>query len=99
MMNDMSLKAKIRKQAKQKNISAQAVLQSYLMNRFLLRLSESEYRDKFVVKGGMLISSIVGMADEIFVINVGGYIGSSTRSEIDYALATGRAVNYLENIN
>ena len=38
----------------------------------------------------------IDMADEIFVINVGGFIGSSTRSEIDYATATGKAVNYLE---
>ena len=38
----------------------------------------------------------IDMADEIFVINVGGYIGSSTRSEIEYALKTGRTVNYLE---
>ena len=60
-MNDMSLKARIRNLAKEKNISAQAVLQNYLMRRFLLRLSESEYKDKFVVKGGMLISSIVGI--------------------------------------
>lgn len=36
------------------------------------------------------------MADEIFVINVGGYIGSSTRSEIEYANATGKPVRYLE---
>ena len=33
---------------------------------------------------------------EMFVINVGGYIGSSTRSEIEYALAAGKAVRYLE---
>ena len=38
----------------------------------------------------------IDMADEIFVINVGGYIGSSTRSEIEYATATGKAVHYLE---
>ena len=38
----------------------------------------------------------IDMADEIFVINVGGYIGSSTRSEIEYALETGKAVRYLE---
>ena len=38
----------------------------------------------------------IDMADEIFVINVGGYIGSSTRSEIDYAIATGKPVHYLE---
>ena len=39
----------------------------------------------------------IDMADEIFVINVGGYIGSSTRSEITYAQATGKPVRYLEN--
>ena len=38
----------------------------------------------------------IDLSDEIFVINVGGYIGSSTRSEIEYALATGKAVRYLE---
>ena len=38
----------------------------------------------------------IDMADEIFVINVGGYIGESTRSEIEYAMANGKKVNYLE---
>ena len=40
----------------------------------------------------------IDMADEIFVINVGGYIGSSTRSEIEYAKKTGKGVQYLERI-
>lgn len=40
----------------------------------------------------------IDMADEIYVINVGGYIGSSTRSEIDYAKAAGKPVQYLEEI-
>lgn len=39
----------------------------------------------------------IDMADEIFVINVGGYIGSSTKSEIEYALENGKTVKYLEN--
>ena len=41
----------------------------------------------------------IDLSDEIFVINVGGYIGKSTRCEIDYAISTGKCVNYLENIN
>jgi hypothetical protein len=41
----------------------------------------------------------IDLADEIFVINPGGYIGSSTRSEIEYALKTGKAVRYLESNN
>ena len=41
----------------------------------------------------------IDMADEIFVINVGGYIGSSTRSEIEYAKRAGKTVRYLEEQN
>ena len=41
----------------------------------------------------------IDMADEIFVINVGGYIDESTRSEITYAINTGKKVNYLEPVN
>ncbi|MDR4988801.1 MAG: hypothetical protein RG741_08210 [Bacteroidales bacterium] len=38
----------------------------------------------------------IDLADEIFVINVGGYIGDSTRSEIEYARKTNKPVNFLE---
>lgn len=37
------------------------------------------------------------MADEIYVINKGGYIGESTRSEIEYAKAHGKIINYYED--
>lgn len=40
----------------------------------------------------------IDMADEIFVINVGGYIGDSTRSEIEYAKSTGKRIEFLEQI-
>lgn len=39
----------------------------------------------------------IDMADEIFVINVGGYIGDSTKSEIEYAKEHDKIVRYLEN--
>lgn len=39
----------------------------------------------------------IDMADSIYVINVGGYIGSSTRSEIEYAKKNGKEVHYLED--
>ena len=42
---------------------------------------------------------MIDMADEIFVINVGGYIGSSTRSEIEYAKATGKPMRFLEPVD
>ena len=39
----------------------------------------------------------IDLSDEIFVINVGGYIGDSTKGEIEYADSTDKKVNYLEN--
>ena len=41
----------------------------------------------------------IDMSDEIFVINVNGYIGESTKSEIEYGLKKNKKVNYLEPIN
>jgi predicted nucleotidyltransferase component of viral defense system len=57
----MSLKARIRNIAKQKNIPAQVILQNYMFERLLVRLSASEYKEKFVIKGGMLVAAIVGL--------------------------------------
>ena len=61
MSKAMSLKAKIRNIAKQKNIPAQVILQNYMFERLLVRLSMSEYKEKFVLKGGMLVAAIVGL--------------------------------------
>ena len=58
----MSLKARIKNYAKDNRIAAQVVLQNYMFECFLARLSQSEYRDRFVIKGGMLIATIVGLA-------------------------------------
>ena len=41
----------------------------------------------------------IDLADEVLVLNVGGYIGSSTRSEVDYAIAHGKPVRWLEPDN
>lgn len=57
----MSLKAKIRNIAKSKNIPAQVILQNYMFERFLNRLSVSQYKEKFVLKGGMLVAALVGL--------------------------------------
>lgn len=61
MSKAMSLKVKIRNIAKQKNIPAQVILQNYMFERLLVRLSVSEYKEKFVLKGGMLVAAIVGL--------------------------------------
>ena len=57
--NVMSFKAKINNYAKKHKIAAQVVLQNFMFERFLQRLSMSKYRDKFLIKGGILVASIV----------------------------------------
>lgn len=57
----MSLKGKIKNYAKSNNIAAQVVLQNYMFECLLARLAHSSYKDKFVVKGGMLVAAIVGL--------------------------------------
>ena len=61
MKNAMQLKALIKNLAKEKCISAQLVLQNYMLERFLERISLSSYRDNFIIKGGFLIASMVGL--------------------------------------
>ena len=56
-----SFKAKINNYAKKYGLPSQVVLQNYMFERFLERLSVSEYRNKFVIKGGILISVLVGL--------------------------------------
>jgi predicted nucleotidyltransferase component of viral defense system len=61
MKNAMQLKAFIKKIAAEKSIMPQAVLQNYMLERLLERISVSSYKDKFILKGGMLIAAMVGL--------------------------------------
>ncbi len=60
--NAMQLKARVNSRAKEAGVPAQMMMQNYLFERLLERLSVSRWRDSVVVKGGVLISSLVGVA-------------------------------------
>ena len=57
----MSFKAIINNMAKENNVAAQSVLQTYMLERLLERISISKYKDNFILKGGMLISAMLGI--------------------------------------
>lgn len=59
--NTMSFKAIINNIAKENKVSAQSVLQTYMLERLLERISISKYKDNFILKGGMLISAMLGI--------------------------------------
>lgn len=55
------LKDLIRNLSREKSADAQILMRNYMMERFLERISLSEYRDKFILKGGMLVAAMVGL--------------------------------------
>lgn len=61
MKNAMQLKAIIKNLAKEKHISAQLVMQNFMLERLLERISVSEYQQNFILKGGFLIAAMVGL--------------------------------------
>ena len=61
MKNAMQLKALIQNFSKSKNISSQAVMQNYMLERLLERISISQYKTNFILKGGFLISAMIGI--------------------------------------
>lgn len=60
-MTSEKLKGKIKSFSEKNNLKAQEVLQMYFFERFLTRLEKSKYRANFIIKGGFLISSIIGI--------------------------------------
>ncbi|RLL89075.1 hypothetical protein CN13_06610 [Petrotoga sp. HKA.pet.4.5] len=63
MKNLMQLKSLIRNLSKEKNLNPQIVLRIYMMERILERISISSYKNNFILKGGMLVTSLAGVAE------------------------------------
>lgn len=62
MINSVqALKDKAKNFANKNNLHVQVVLQNFMFERFLERLSKSKYKDNFILKGGFLLSSIMGI--------------------------------------
>lgn len=60
--SDASLRGKIKALAKKNDLKPQELLQMYLFEHLLMRLEKSDYAETFVLKGGLLISSMTGLA-------------------------------------
>jgi len=56
------IKGRIKSVAKQNNADARTLMRIYMMERFLERLAQSEYRDNFIIKGGILVTAMIGVA-------------------------------------
>ncbi|MCL1797175.1 MAG: nucleotidyl transferase AbiEii/AbiGii toxin family protein [Eggerthellaceae bacterium] len=90
MKTATQIKALVRNRAKAKNVEAETILRSFMMERFLERVSVSDYKDNFILKGGMLIAAIVG-------------IETRTTMDVDAtikgnALSQAEAATFVENV-
>lgn len=56
------IKGRIKSVAKQNNADVRTLMRIYMMERFLERLTQSEYRDNFIIKGGILVTAMIGVA-------------------------------------
>lgn len=61
-LTEEQVKGRIKSLAKQKNADARTLMRVYMMERFLERVSVSKYKDNFIIKGGMLITAMVGVS-------------------------------------
>jgi hypothetical protein len=61
MKTSTQLKALIRNLSKSKNVEAEIILRNFMLERFLERISVSDYKHNFILKGGMLIAAMVGL--------------------------------------
>ena len=57
----MQLNALVRNLAKEKNVGAEIILRNYMLERLLEHIALSEYKEKLILKGGMLIAAMVGL--------------------------------------
>ena len=62
ILNDASLRGKAKALAKEHGLSAQEIMQRYFFEHLLMRLERTRYREQFVIKGGLLLSSMMGVA-------------------------------------
>lgn len=56
------VKGRIKNAAKQNKADARTLMRIYMMERFLERVDVSKYKDNFIIKGGMLVTAMVGVA-------------------------------------
>ncbi len=61
MKNLRQIKDLIKNMARENDINAQILLRNYMLERLLERISLSEFKDKFILKGGMLVAALVGV--------------------------------------
>ena len=86
------LKDLIRNLSKKKSADAQILMRNYMMERFLERISLSEYKDRFILKGGMLVAAMVGL-DARATMDLDATIKGTNASVTDIEMVISRIIS------
>ena len=86
------LKDLIRNLSRKKSADAQILMRNYMMERFLERISLSEYKDQFILKGGMLVAAMVGL-DARATMDLDATIKNTTISVTDVEMIISRIIS------
>ena len=86
------LKDLIRNLSKKKSADAQILMRNYMMERFLERISLSEYKDRFILKGGMLVAAMVGL-DARATMDLDATIKGTNVSVMDVEMVISRIIS------
>ena len=86
------LKDLIRNMSKKKSADAQILMRNYMMERFLERISLSEYKDRFILKGGMLVAAMVGL-DARATMDLDATIKGTNASVTDIEMVISRIIS------
>ena len=82
----------IRNLSKKKSADAQILMRNYMMERFLERISLSEYKDRFILKGGMLVAAMVGL-DARATMDLDATIKGTNASVTDIEMVISRIIS------
>lgn len=76
------VKGRIKNVAKMNKADARTLMRIYMMERFLERIASSKYKDNFIIKGGMLVTAMVGVWNINLLLERGSYLTSLLKMDV-----------------
>lgn len=93
VLTSAQIKGKIKSIANKTKADARLLMRIYMMDRFLERLSISEYKDNFIIKGGILVTSMIGISMRS-TMDIDASIRNMNLSEEDVLEVVGKLAKY-----
>ncbi len=86
------VKGRIKNVAKMNKADARTLMRIYMMERFLERIASSKYKDNFIIKGGMLVTAMVGVWNINLLLERGSYLTSLLKMDVSISFLVMKVV-------